>query len=373
MAGVLSRWSVRLEKRLLRAVWLKSHGNSRRDPTVERPDITLQAAQLDAMAQELTAQRTATAQTGVRAGLSLADTKLLTKPHGYSGEHDGKERWTTWSFKMRAYCAAMAPRLGELMGTGSAQDVEIRQDALTPSDAAHSTNLYHILSLLTDAEALDIVQNSPLSNGLEVWRRMVTRWEPKVPARFRGMLQAIPFPEWDIPGSDVTQLSAAWEKQAQDYEQQSGDKISGAIKLGVVLHHLPDASLREHLLLNSRVYDTYALMSAEVRAVATAKTTWSGPTPVDLSILAKEAVCHVCGQKGHFAKDCWHHRAATKGVGKERKARKAKGKAQNPRMVTPSRKVLAMTVARTVTLHANVRRRKKQAMQVPVVEVVYIA
>ena len=135
---------------------MKSHGNSTRDPTV-KDRVALQAAQLDAVAQELTAQRTATAQTEVRAGLSLVDTKLLTKPNVYSGEHDGKERWATWSCKMKAYCAAMAPRLGELMGTASTQDVEIRQDAMTPSDAAPSTNLYYILRLLTDAEALDIV------------------------------------------------------------------------------------------------------------------------------------------------------------------------------------------------------------------------
>ena len=83
-------------------------------------------------------------------------------------------------------------------------------------------------------------------------------------------------------------------------------------------------------------------MAAEVRAVAMARTTWSGPTP-----MGKER--------------------------KARKARKAKGKAQNPRMATPSTKVLAITVARSVTLHSNVRRRKKQAMQVPVVEVLYIA
>ena len=48
-------------------------------------------------------------------------------------------------------------------------------------------------------------------------------------------------------------------------------------------------------------------MAAEVRPVAMARTTWSGPTP-----MGKER--------------------------KARKARKAKGKAQNPRMATPSTK-----------------------------------
>ena len=70
------------------------------------------------------------------------------------------------------------------------------------------------------------------------------------------MLQAILFPKWDMPDSDVTQLLTAWEKKVQDCEQHRSDNISDAIKLGVVLHHVPDASLREHLLLNSRVYGT---------------------------------------------------------------------------------------------------------------------
>ena len=108
----------------------------------------------------------------------------------------------------------------------------------------------------------------------------------------------------------------AREEQVQDYKHQSGDKISDAIKLGVVLHHLPDASLREHLLLNSQVYDTYALMAAEIRTVAMARMTWSGPTPLDRSILAKDAVCHVCGKEGHVARDCWYQTNTGSGKGK---------------------------------------------------------
>ena len=148
----------------------------------------------------------------------------------------------------------------------------------------------------------------------------------------------------DIPGSDMTQLLTAWEKEVQDYEQQSGDKISDAIKLGVVRYHLPDASLREHLLLNSRVYDTYALMAHEVRAVAMARTIWPGPTPMDLRHAREECCLSPVREEGSLREGL---------LASERKGTK-------PRMVTPSKKVLAITVARSVTLHANVRRKKSK-------------
>ena len=73
--------------------------------------VAFQAAQLDAVAEEFTTQWAATAQAEVRSGMSLVDTKLLTKRNMCSDELDGKERWSTWSFKMKAYCVAMAPML----------------------------------------------------------------------------------------------------------------------------------------------------------------------------------------------------------------------------------------------------------------------
>ena len=99
-------------------------------------------------------------QTGARTGVRLVDTKLLTKPNVHSGEHEENERWTTWSVMMQACCAAARPRLGELMGSASQQELEIKQDAMTPAEAAHNTNLYYFQNLLTDGEALDIVQDS---------------------------------------------------------------------------------------------------------------------------------------------------------------------------------------------------------------------
>merc|ERR1712085_245788 len=98
----------------------------------------------------------------------------------------------------------------------------------------------------------------------------------------------------------------------------------GAIKMGVLLHHLPDASLRKHLLLNSRLYDTYVKMAAEIHSVATAKAAWAGPTPMDINAVGK-MVCANCSKVGHRAEDCW---SSPKGKGKGKKGN-IKGKSKN--------------------------------------------
>ena len=120
-----------------------SHGNSWEVEQL-RELLAHHAAQLVAVAGELQTQRPATAQAGVRSGMSLVDTALLTKTNVDAGELDGKEQWSTRSFKMKACCAAVASGLGELMESASLQELETRQDARTPN-AAPSTNLFHVL------------------------------------------------------------------------------------------------------------------------------------------------------------------------------------------------------------------------------------
>ena len=108
--------------------------------------------------------------------------------------------------------------------------------------------------------------------------------------------------------------------------------MADTINSRAVLRHLPDASLREHLLLNSQSNDKNSLMAAEIRSVAMARTTWSGPVPMDLSVLAQDTVCNVCSKKGHFARDCWYKPARV--VEKEKKGqmdKKRQGKGTTSR------------------------------------------
>ena len=204
---------------------------------------------------------------------------------------------------------------------------------------------------------------------------MVMRWEPKVVrSSFRGLLQAILFPRWGTPGSDVTQVLTVWEKQVLDYEQQGGDTISDAIKLGVLLRHVPDDALREHLLLHSQSYDKYSLMAADIRSVAMARTTWSGPVPMDLRVLAKDTFATCAGREVTLRETVGTKPAGV--VEKERKARRArevKQRAPHPKMETPRRKDLATIATRLDALPVIVERRKRQTIRIPVVDSMYTA
>ena len=163
----------------------------------------------------------------------------------------------------------------------------------------------------------------------------------------------------------------AWEKQAHDYEQQSGDTISYATKLGVGLHHLPDASLREHLLLNSRSYDTYILMAAEIRTVCHGRNDVVRPI-TDGSECARDGCClSYDRRKVNLRKTAGT--TPSREVAKERMARKVKERVPLPRMATPRRKALVTSVTRLDGLLVNVRRRKQHTRRAPVVEAMCIA
>ena len=96
---------------------------------------TLRTVQAEAVARE----------TGDTAGNndtwgSVVDVKHVTKQNEVSGRQDRTEQWRTWSFKMRACCAA------------------------------HVTKLYYILSGLMHDRTMDTGRTGPVRDGATRWR-----------------------------------------------------------------------------------------------------------------------------------------------------------------------------------------------------------
>ena len=184
--------------------------------------ITLQIAQLEAVVQGTMTQQASMTSKQVRSSVSLVDTKLVTKQNAFSGEQDGQERWRTWSFRMREYCAA------------------------------HVTKLYYILSVLLGEKALDTGRTRPVRDGVTRWRWMVTCWEPRGFFRMQRTLQAILVMTCHIPGTDVTQLLTIWTDQVKDYKQHNSNKTFGECRSG----------------WNPRTHDECDLMAAAIQAAA---------------------------------------------------------------------------------------------------------
>ena len=106
-----------------------------------------------------------------------------------------------------------------------------------------------------------------------------------MPARFQGMLQCILSP---VLADDMVQGIYGWEKQVEEYEKQSGDKIGESIRMAVMSSHLVDARLRQHLALQAGRLATYEAMRKEAVDYLRAQASFvddGGVKPMDLTPL----------------------------------------------------------------------------------------
>ena len=203
----------------------------------------------------------------VRSSVSLVDTKLVTKQNAFSGERDRQERWRTWSFMMRAYCAA------------------------------HVTKLYYMLSVLLGEKALDTGRTRPLRDGVTRWRWTVTCWEPRAFFRVQRTLQAILVMTCYIPGTDVTQLMTVWTDHVKDYKQQNSNKTFGECRKLSVRCAAKEDSLQNYWYQANKGSEKGKKGMKEKKGQR--KSTRTKDTDNK-----KKGACNNCKVVGHFALNC---------------------------------------------------------------------
>ena len=213
----------------------------------------------------------------------LIDTRLLGKPSHFSGDTDSDGRstdgivWQTWSFTTKAYAAAMAPRMSQLMkdAAGMSEAVEnVSNGDLGEDDVKHSITLYFVLALLLKGKALGILQSCEENEGLDAWKRLTHEFEPKVAGRFQGMLTNLLNPE-KFKGSDPSATIRSGVKAIEDNEKQSRDKVADTIRISILSQHLVDDDVARHSKLNSSRLNTFEKVLAEVTNYLLSNKTWT--------------------------------------------------------------------------------------------------
>ena len=89
----------------------------------------------------------------------------------------------------QAFASASHPNMHPLFEKAeSVGGIPILMADLDDSTRVIARQLYYMLVLLTRGEALNIVINSGVGEGLLAWKRLTARYEPAVKTRLAGLL-----------------------------------------------------------------------------------------------------------------------------------------------------------------------------------------
>ena len=97
------------------------------------------------------------------------DTRLLAKPKASGGS---EEEWPAWSFKMMAYLSALDHTMTEELLHAIVEPIDDVRNAklLAPSAQSRSRQLYFILVLLLEGQALSLIKPVGVGEGYRAWR-----------------------------------------------------------------------------------------------------------------------------------------------------------------------------------------------------------
>ena len=100
--------------------------------------------------------------------------------------------------------------------------------------------------MICKGAAINTVFLAADSEGLEAWRQLTEKYEPKMRTRFAGQLMSILSCSFK---GDATERITAWEREIATYERDSGKILDHKIKVGAVSLRLPESQLKTHLLM----------------------------------------------------------------------------------------------------------------------------
>ena len=134
------------------------------------------------------------------------DTRLLGKPSDFLRAQDA---WRDWSTVFKGYGGAAIPRLQKLTDDAAKAAAPIQNATnLEENNRTASTQLCWMMLTIRKGAALNTVFLAGDSEGLEAWRQLTKKYEPKMRTRFAG--QPMSILSFSFEG-DITERITAWE------------------------------------------------------------------------------------------------------------------------------------------------------------------
>ena len=240
-----------------------------------------------------------------------------------------QEAWPTFKVKYQGYTGTLLKGMvGDWMDHVDMNRTDSAKVAVLGAGAKQSATLmYHALIAVCEGKALVLVEKAGRGEGLEAWRCLLNRYEPRT--RQSRVLKHIGLLNWNFSHGEFIDNLERFDKAVAAYEQESGKTMDEEEKIGLIIRGMPQGSLQEHLLLYSERCSSYADFRSEIDTIAKAQAAQLWTTqPMDVSAFGRgggkkgdkgggrggggggkasrfEGECRNCGKKGHKAAECW--------------------------------------------------------------------
>ena len=185
-------------------------------------------------------------------GRGVLDNRIVKGPGVWDGE---KKKWRHWSHKLKGYLSGVSKPLVHLMNFAETYRQEIGEDDMSEEQKALNGVLYSVLNGVTEGDAYDVLLNTEMGNGLEVWRKYAKENVGVTAGHTRNRLMHILEPK-DLEGTYKAKLER-WEKRITDYCATGQTPPAEDVKMGVLQFHIAPQDVRRHLGLNAARITTY--------------------------------------------------------------------------------------------------------------------
>jgi len=251
-------------------------------------------------------------------GVTAERSSLVQKwaPDSFSGE---RKDWMDWAVKCRSCMGAMLSGQVAQWLEQIEKDRETSARIVVLGESARSCAgvLHSALIATCQGTALTIVRRAGSGEGLEAWRELVRKYEPR--SKQTKVMRLIEVLSFSFKEGQLLDSLERFEATVAEYEKEAGSSVPDDLKVGVVIKGIEKGSLKEHLLLQSERCDTYESFRAELDVIARAQSiALFGPSPMDIDAFSKggkggggkgadkfTGKCDNCGKTGHKKAQCW--------------------------------------------------------------------
>jgi hypothetical protein len=262
-------------------------------------------------------------------------------------KYDGTEgKWKEWSFLFKTQVGAANKTARSLLDEAQkmkAEDpdmdtafVEYGQDMVDKVGA----ELYSVLTGLLTGEPLTLVRGIPHGDGWRAWHKLYHRYNPRTPARALVAVMGAMSPKKVKDIRDAIKAIEEWEIAIKNIKAEYQFEVPEMIRIALLTSIVP-SDLQDFILQHVDDNTKYELIRDRVMGVARNRISMATPTPMDIGQVGSrgedhewpgegegegedyevdavwgDSVCHRCGGRGHFARECATPKGGGKGDGK---------------------------------------------------------